>query len=181
MESEHIKALKTKCQKAEEYFVAALKKLRTGRASAALIEDLTVNYYGSQTPLKKLAHISVADARTLLVQAFDHQGAIEIDNAVRASGLGLNPQRDGLILRIPIPPMTEDRRKELLKRASQITEEVKVEIRRFRKEALDEIKQGVTSEDDRRRLEKEVQKVIEDFEKRLELKLEEKEKEILEV
>ncbi len=181
MESEQIKKLKEKCQKAEEYFLSSLKKLRTGRANSALIEDISVNYYGTQTPIKKLAHISVADPRTLMVQAFDHQAAVEIDNAIRSSGLGLNPQRDGLILRIPLPPMTEERRKELFKKAAKLTEEAKVEVRRFRKEALAEIKELIPGEDDRKRLEKEVQKIIEEFERRFDEELKKKEKEIFEV
>ncbi|MCS6960958.1 MAG: ribosome recycling factor [Deltaproteobacteria bacterium] len=181
MESDAIKNLKQKCLRAEEHLVSTLKKLRTGRANSSLIEDIFVNYYGVQTPLKQIAHISVLDARTLSVQVFDAQVAPEVDNALRASNLGLNPQREGSVIRIPLPPMTEERRKELIKKAAQIVEEIKVEIRRFRKEALDEIRQAIAAEDERKRLEKEVQKIIDEFENRFEEKLKQKEKEILEV
>lgn len=180
MESDFIKSLRQKCAKAEEFLISSLKKLRTGRANPALIEDVTVNYYGAQTPLKQLAHISALDARTLGVQVYDAQAVNEIENAIRASGLGLNPQRDGAFLRIPLPTMTEERRKELLKKASQQVEEVKVEIRRFRKETLAEIKEKISAEDDRKRLEKDVQKVIDEFEERFEQLLKKKEVEILE-
>lgn len=180
MESDFIRTLKQRCSKAEEHLASSLKKLRTGRANPALIEDITVNYYGAQTPLKQIAHISVLDARTLSVQVYDAQAVVEVDNAIRASGLGLNPQRDGSVLRIPLPTMTEERRKELLKKASQLVEEVKVEIRRFRKETLAEIKEHVAAEDERKRLEKDVQKVIDEFEDRFDQLLSKKEAEILE-
>ncbi|MCS6893452.1 MAG: ribosome recycling factor [Deltaproteobacteria bacterium] len=180
MESDFVKCLRQKCQRVEEHLISSLKKLRTGRANPGLLEDIQVNYYGALTPLKQMAHISVADPRTLIVQVFDVQSAVEVDNAIRASGLGLNPQRDGAILRIPLPQMTEERRKELIKKAGQIVEEVKIEIRRFRKDALAEVKSKITAEDDRKRIEKEIQKVIDEFEEKFDERFKEKEKEILE-
>jgi len=181
MSEETLKDLKAKCLKAKDHLIQSLKKIKTGRASVGLLEDLGVSYYGANVPLKQVAHISVIDARTLGVQVYDQGAVAEIENSIRNSGLGLNPQREGSFLRIVLPTMTEERRKELGKKVAQMVEDSKVEIRRFRREALDEIKNSHVSEDDKKRFEKEIQKVIDDFEEDFDEILKEKQQELLEI
>jgi len=137
--------------------------LRTGRASAALLDGVMVNSYGTETPLKQVCSLTVPESNLIVAQPWDPKMCGEIDKAIRKADLGLNPVSDGKVVRIPIPQPTEERRKELVKRAHHMAEEVRVEIRRFRHEANDVLKKMMKdkkiSEDDERRGLDEIQKL----------------------
>ena len=140
-----------------------LGTLRTGRASAALLEGVMVNSYGTDMPIKQVCSLTVPESNLIVAQPWDPKMCGEIDKAIRKADLGLNPVSDGKIVRSPVPAPTEERRKELVKRAHHIAEEVRVEIRRFRHEANDQLKKLMKdrkiSEDDERRGLEETQKL----------------------
>lgn len=139
-----------------------LQKIRTGRASTALLDGITVEAYGSQSPLNQLANLSVPDPRLIVVAPFDASTLGAIEKAIHASNLGLTPSNDGKIVRIPIPALTEERRKELVKQGKKTAEDHKVGIRDARREALNELKKleaDGLSKDDRHRAEQSVQKL----------------------
>jgi ribosome recycling factor len=159
--------------------------VRTGRASAALLDRISVDYYGQKTPLKQLATINVPEPRMLTVQPFDPSSIKEIERAIQESELGLTPSNDGKVIRLPIPQLTEERRKELVKVARQIAEEGKVAVRNVRRDAdkhLKELKtQGNVGEDDERRAEDRVQKLTDEHIGKIDEILRRKEAEITEV
>jgi ribosome recycling factor len=161
------------------------RRLRTGRASAALLEGVKVDYYGTPTPIEQLASISVSDARTISIQPWDKAAFKDVEKAIQKSELGLNPINDGKVIRVNIPPLTEERRKELAKVAKKFTEEAKVGVRNVRREANDALKKQEKNkeitEDDLRRLQDEVQKLTDEFIAKAEAALAAKEKEILEI
>jgi ribosome recycling factor len=144
-----------------------LAKLRTGRAHPSLLESITVLYYGNATSLNQVAHITIEDARTLLVTAWDKSMVQTIDKAIRTSDLGLNPATAGTIIRVPLPPLTEERRKELVRHLKNEAEEARVAIRNIRRDANTEIKQllktKTITEDDERRGEEAIQKLTDRF------------------
>jgi ribosome recycling factor len=159
--------------------------IRTGRASASLLDRITVDYYGTETPIKTLANVSVPDARSLQIQIFD-KGAVKlVEKAILKSDLGLTPNSDGTSIRLNIPPLTEERRKELVKVAKKSSEEGKVALRNIRRDELENLKkqekEGVLSEDDRKRGEESIQKLVDRYSKELDTMLGAKEKEILEI
>ncbi|WP_018123512.1 ribosome recycling factor [Desulfovibrio oxyclinae] len=160
-------------------------KLRTGRASTSLVDELTVEYYGAPTPLNQLASVSVPDARTLTIQPWDKGAFSDVEKAIQKSDLGLNPVNDGKIIRISIPPLTEERRKELVKVAKKYTEDSKVAIRNVRRDLNDQLKKlekdKEISEDDLRKGQDDVQSLTDDFVKKCDALLEAKEKEIMEI
>lgn len=160
-------------------------KLRTGRASTSLVDELTVEYYGAPTPLNQLASVSVPDARTLTIQPWDKGAFSDVEKAIQKSDLGLNPVNDGKIIRISIPPLTEERRKELVKVAKKYTEDSKVAIRNVRRDLNDQLKKlekdKEISEDDLRKGQDDVQALTDDFVKKCDALLEAKEKEIMEI
>ncbi len=164
---------------------AELQKVRTGRASPTLLEDIQVDYYGTPTPLDKLATVSVPDARTIVVSPFDPGALSEIERAIQAADLGLTPSNDGKLVRVPIPPLTEERRKDLVKQVKKTSEEHKVGVRDARRHALSEIKSlvsaGSVPGDDKARLEKEVQEITERHVQTIDDMTSAKEQEILEV
>ncbi len=166
-------------------FKHQLGTLRTGRASAALLDGVMVNSYGTEMPLKQVCSLTVPESNLLVAQPWDPKMCAEIDKAIRKADLGLNPVSDGKIVRVPIPPPTEERRKELVKRAHQISEEVRVEVRRFRHEANDVLKKMMKdkkiSEDDERRGLEETQKVTDRYISDIDSVLKGKEEEILKV
>ena len=140
-----------------------LKTIRTGRASIALLESVKVPYYGVDTPIQQVANLSVSDASTLVVQPFDATITGAIDKAIRTAELGLNPVTDGKLIRVPVPKLTEDRRKELVKKAHQMSEHAKNEIRAHRRDGNDKLKkmgrEHKISEDDEKRAHDELQKL----------------------
>ena len=159
--------------------------IRTGRASPALLDRITIDYYGTQTPLKSLASISAPEPRLLVVQPFD-PGAIKgIERAVQESDLGLTPSNDGKVVRLPIPALTEERRKDLVKVVRRVAEEGKVAIRNVRRDVMQHLKElvvnGDVGDDEERRAEQQVQKITDDHTKSIDDLLKVKEAEIMEV
>jgi ribosome recycling factor len=159
-----------------------LNSIRTGRASAALLDRVQVDYYGQKTPLKQLATINVPEPRMLTVQPFDPNALKEIERAIQESDLGLNPSNDGKIIRLPIPQLTEERRQELVKVARQIAEEGRVAVRNVRRDVIHHLKeeQNVSS-DEEHRAEERVQKLTDDHVHKIDDLLKRKEAEITEV
>jgi ribosome recycling factor len=162
-----------------------LTTLRTGRASAALLDGVMVNSYGTEMPFKQVCSLTVPESNLLVAQPWDAKMCGEIDKAIRKADLGLNPVSDGKVVRIPIPQPTEERRKELVKRAHHMSEEVRVEVRRFRHEANDVLKKMMKdkqiSEDDERRGLDEIQKLTDRKIGEVDAVLAAKEQEILKV
>ncbi len=172
-----------------EKSVQALKDefntIRTGRASSALFDKLKVEYYGEPTPLNQVATISIPEARLVVIQPWDKSVLGEIEKAIQKSELSLNPSNDGKLIRINIPPLTEERRKEYVKLAKNMAEQSRVAIRNIRRDANDELKKkqknGDITEDDEKKGHNEVQQATDDFIEEINLLLEEKEKEIMEI
>ncbi len=158
--------------------------IRTGRASSAVFEKIKVEYYGNPTPLNQVATISIPEARLVVIQPWDKSIISEIEKAIQKSELSLNPMNDGKVIRISIPPLTEERRKEFVKVAKNAAEQARVAIRNIRRDANDELKKsqksGDISEDDEKRLEDSIQKLTDKYVEEINTLLEEKEKEILE-
>lgn len=174
-----------KMEKAVEVFLGELKGIRTGRATPGLVENVRVEYYGSPTPLKQIAGISAPDPRMLIIKPFDPSSLPGIEKAILKSDLGLNPTSDGKMLRLAVPPLSEERRKQLGKQAKETGEKAKVTIRNVRRDAIktseDEEKGGVISEDEKFRVKEEIQKLTEEHEKKIADVLEKKNKEIMEI
>ena len=160
-------------------------KLRTGRATTSLVEDIKVDYYGTPTPVNQLASVAVPDSRTVTIQPWDKAAFSGVEKAILKSDLGLNPVNDGKILRIVIPPLTEERRKELGKVARKYTEEAKVAVRNVRRDANDTLKKQEkskeVSEDDSRKAQEDIQKLTDSFVARCDALYTAKEKEIMEI
>lgn len=161
-----------------------LKRVRTGRASLALLDGIRADYYGTATPLDQMASLSVPESRLITIQPWDASAIKEIEKAILKSDLGLTPNSDGKLIRISIPPLTEERRKELVKRVNKISEEHKVAIRNIRRDSNEMLKafkkDGEISEDDAFKAQDEVQKITDEFIKKIDAIYGEKEKEILE-
>ena len=157
--------------------------LRTGRASTSLLEPVTVEVYGAHMPLAQVATLSAPEPRMLSVQVWDRSNVGAVEKAIRSAGLGLNPISEGQTLRLPIPDLTEERRKELAKLASQYAEKARIAVRNVRRDAMDSLKQDEKkheiSEDERKRLETEVQKLTDDTIKDIDAATAAKEKEIM--
>ena len=160
-----------------------LQGLRTGRASTALLDPVTVEVYGAHMPLNQVATVSVPEPRMLSVQVWDKQNVGPVEKAIRSAGLGLNPISDGTTLRLPIPDLTEERRKELAKLAGQYAEKARIAARNVRRDAMDSLKtdekKNEISEDDRKKLETEVQKLTDKTIAEIDAAAAAKEKEIL--
>ncbi len=159
--------------------------IRTGRANPSLLDRLSVEYYGAETPLKSLATISTPDSQTIAIQPFDLSSLALIEKAISTSDLGFTPNNDGKIIRINVPPLTEERRKEFCKLASKYAEEGKVALRNIRRDAIDKIKKsekdGELSEDQSRDQQENVQKLTDKFISEIEKHLADKEADILKV
>jgi ribosome recycling factor len=159
--------------------------VRTGRASAGLLDRITVDYYGTPTPLKQLATINVPEPRMLTIQPFDPTSIKNIEKSIQESDLGLQPSNDGKLIRLPIPQLTEERRKELVKVVGHMAEEHRVAVREVRRDVLrhlqELVKKGDVGEDDERRAEQEVQKLTDAHTKTIDDLLKHKEAEIMEV
>ncbi len=161
-----------------------LKRIRTGRASLSLLDGIRVDYYGAQTPLNQMASLSVPESRLMVIQPWDVSAIKDIEKAILKSDLGLTPSSDGKLIRISIPPLTEERRKELVKVVGKICEEHKVATRNIRRDANELLKgfkkDGDIAEDDAFKAQDQVQKVTDDFIAKIDGIYKEKEKEILE-
>lgn len=184
MVDEIFEDLKERMQKTLTALDRDLKRVRTGRASAALLDGIRVDYYGAPTPLNQVASISVPEARLLLIQPWDTQVVGSIEKAILKSDLGLTPMNDGKLIRISIPPLSEERRKELVKVVKKMAEDSKVAVRNIRRDANEMLKdlkkEKEISEDEQFRAQDEVQKVTDEFIKKVDGIVEVKEKEILE-
>ena len=169
--------------------VTALKDefhtLRTGRATAGLLDQVMVDAYGSNVPITQVAGISVPDPRSITVSVWDRGVVVSVEKAIRNAGLGLNPVVEGQNLRVPIPPLTEDRRKDLAKLAGKYAETQRISVRNVRRDANDDLKKaekdGVISQDEHKRMEAEVQKFTDEAIKRIDESLKTKEQEIMQV
>src|SRR5215217_7118147 len=175
--------LKRRMHGAVEAFRHDLGGLRTGRASTALLDPVHVEVYGSNMPLNQVATVSVPEPRLLTVQVWDRSNVQPVEKAIRSAGLGLNPITDGQLIRLPIPELTEDRRKELAKLVGQYAEKAKIAVRNVRRDGMEQLKadekKHEISEDERKRSETEVQKFTDDTIKEIDAAAEAKEKEIL--
>ncbi len=171
-------------KKSIELVEEELAGVRTGKASASLLDSIRVDYYGSPVPLKQIANIGVPDAKLITVQPWEKPMVAEVVKAIQQSNLGLNPQSDGNLIRIPLPPLTEERRHELVKSVKGMVEATKVAIRNIRRDANEHLKNleksHVISEDDYHRYHKEIQELTDGSIKELDKVTESKEKEILE-
>jgi ribosome recycling factor len=182
---ETIAQAKARMGKAVEDFRQELATLRTGRASTSLLEHIKVEYYGTPTPINQVATLGVPEPSLLTVQPWDPSLLAAIDKAILASDLGLNPMNDGKILRVPIPPLTEERRKELVKHLHKVLENHRTAVRNIRRDSNEDFKRLLKdkkmSEDDEKRALEEVQKLTDEFIGKLEALAKSKEKEILEM
>jgi ribosome recycling factor len=155
--------------------------LRTGRANPALLDRVVVNYYGAPTPLKQLAQIGAPEPRLLTVTPFDKGAFKEIEKAIAEAELGFNPASDGTLIRLPVPELTEDRRKEMVKLAKKMAEDGRIAVRNIRRDAIADLKAGESTEDEVRRGEADVQKVTDEHIASIDAALKAKEAEIMEV
>lgn len=155
--------------------------VRAGRANPSSLDGVMVEYYGSMTPLKQLATISVPEARQLLIKPFDKSSLGAIEKGILAANLGYNPGNDGETIRIVIPELTEERRKELAKQVKAIAEEAKVSIRTIRHDGLEDVKKAELPEDEEKGMEKDIQDLVNEYNKKIEDLLKEKEQELLTV
>lgn len=176
-----INEVKEKMNKTIESYNNRLKTVRAGRANPSSLDGVVVSYYGSMTPLKQLATISVPEATQLLIKPFDKGCLKDIEKAIFESNLGYTPNNDGESIRIVIPALTEDRRKELTKQVKSIAEDAKVSIRNIRHDGIDEAKKLEISEDEEKGIEKEIQDLVNLYNKKIEENLKEKEQELLTV
>ena len=168
-----------------DHMCKEFSEIRAGRANPAVLDKVKVDYYGSPTPVNQLAAVSVAEARTLVIQPWDISVLKQIEKAIQTSDIGINPQNDGKIIRLIFPPLTEDRRKEIVKDVQKIAEETKVQVRNARRDALDKLKamkkSGELTEDDLKQGEKKTQDLTDKYVKNIDKISADKQKEILEL
>ncbi|WP_059170139.1 ribosome recycling factor [Bacillus sp. FJAT-27445] len=185
MPKQVISNTKDKMAKAIQAYTRELASIRAGRASASLLDRITVDYYGAPTPVNQLAGISTPEARLLVIQPYDKSILGDIEKAIQKSDLGLNPTNDGSLIRIAIPQLTEERRKELVKVVKKESEDAKVAIRNIRRDANDDLKKleknGEITEDDLRGYSDDIQKLTDDNISKVDQITKDKEKEIMEV
>ncbi|MGN1356821.1 MAG: ribosome recycling factor [Succinivibrionaceae bacterium] len=176
---------KNNMEKAVESFKSQLSRIRTGRAQPALLDGIMVDYYGSSTPLKQVGNIVAEDARTLSITIYDNSAIKAVEKAIMDSGLGLNPQTAGNNIRIPLPPLTEERRKEFIKVVRGDAEKERVSVRNTRRDCNNELKAAVKdktiSEDEEKRASDEIQKLTDTYIKKIDDLLAAKEKELMEI
>ena len=174
--------IKSHMQKTVEATQRSFNTIRTGRANATLLDRVMVDYYGTETPLKSLATISTPDATTIAIQPYDKNSMAQIEKAISLSDIGLTPNNDGKVIRLNIPPLTSDRRKELVKLAGKLAEEGKVALRNIRRDSVDSVrkqeKNHEISEDESRDLQDEIQKITNQFTVKIDELLAAKEKDI---
>lgn len=176
---------KTRMAKSIDAFKSQLNKVRTGRANTSLLDNVTVDYYGMATPLNQVGSVNVGDSRTISISVFDKSMISAVEKAILSSGLGLNPSSNGTLIRIPIPPLTEERRKDLVKVVRAEGEAGKVAIRNIRRDANSDLKallkEKDISEDEERQAEDEIQKITDTFVKQIDAMLVDKEAELMEI
>ncbi|MFH1116451.1 MAG: ribosome recycling factor [Pseudomonadota bacterium] len=177
--------MKASMEKSVETLQKDLRRIRTGRASLALLDGIIVDYYGSSTPINQLATLSIPEPRQIVIQPWDSQAVSDIEKALLKSELGLTPMNDGKIIRIVLPPLTAERRKELVKVVKKMGEEYKVQVRNHRRDANDMLKEmkkdKEISEDDQHKAQDQVQKTTDGFVSRIDDVVAEKEAEIMEI
>ncbi|MEZ4845449.1 MAG: ribosome recycling factor [Bdellovibrionota bacterium] len=175
----------TQMNKSVTSFTDDLAKLRTGRATPSLLDKVMVDYYGTPTPIAQMAAINIPEARLITIQPWDATSLGEIEKAIQKSDLGLTPQNDGKILRIPLPPLTEERRKDIVKQAGKEAEEARVAVRNIRRSGMDELKSALKdkkiSEDDQKKGQDKLQAITDESIKKIDTLLDKKSKEIMEV
>lgn len=181
-----IESANPKMEKALEHLAVGLNSLRTGRASVSLVDGITVDYYGAMQPLKAIASVNTPDAKTIAITPWDKNAMVPIEKAIReAQGLGLNPMNDGHVIRLNIPPLTEDRRREIVKSLGGKVEECRIALRNIRHDVLSEVKklekEKLATQDDAKFAENELNKKIDQFQKRIEELEAAKAKEIMSV
>lgn len=171
--------------KAIEVFRREIASIRTGRASTALLDGIMVDYYGTPTPLKQIASLSVPEPRLIVIQVWDKTAIQEIEKAINKSDIGINPVVDGQNIRLNLPPLTEERRKELVKHVKKMSEDSKITIRNIRRDAIEKLKSAEKgheiSEDDLKREQDKIQKATDNFIVKIDQLLQTKEKEVLEI
>jgi ribosome recycling factor len=177
--------LKTRMDKAVDDFRKAMAATRTGRASVHMLDSVTVDFYGSQMPLNQIAQVHASEAQLLTVQPFDPTSLGAIEKAIRTAELGLNPMNDGKIIRVPVPPLTEERRKDMVKHLKKVLEEHRTAVRNIRRDGNDAIKKAMKdkkiTEDDEKRAMEEIQKLTDDEIRKMEEMNRGKEKEVMEI
>ncbi len=183
---ENLKAnLKEKMQKSFDALLHQFSKIRTGRASASILDDVRINYYGQPTPVKQLCNISIPEARTIIVQPWDKTTLADIEKAILAANIGITPDNDGNVIRLPFQPLTEDKRKDIVKNIKKLSEDARVAIRNLRRDANEGGKKmkkdSEISEDEEKKLLKEVQDITDEWIKKIDEAEKAKEKEIMEV
>lgn len=175
----------SRMEKRMNHLAGDLAAIRAGRANPAVLDKIMVDYYGTPTPINQLAAVSVTEARTLMIQPWDASVVHPIEKAIQTSELGINPQTDGKTLRIIFPPLTEDRRKEIVKDIAKISEESKVSIRNIRREAVEKFKamkkNSEITEDDLKQAEKKTQELTDHFVKEIDKMAQAKQKEVMEI
>ncbi len=180
-----LKEISVKMSRSIEAFKKELGRIRTGRASFSLLDGIKVEYYGTPTPLQQVGTLSVPESRLIVITPWDVKAIGPIEKAIQSSGLGLNPASDGKVIRIPIPPLTEERRKELAKMVRKMAEDARVAVRNIRREGIEKIKEREKkkeiSEDAMKRGQDKVQKETDAFVKKIDEILKAKEQEIMEV
>lgn len=179
------KSIELKMKHGVDHFHDELKRLRTGRASLGMLEGVMVDYYGNATPLNQVSNLSVADANLILAQPWDPSTIPAIQRGITQANLGLNPSSDGKVVRIPVPPLTEDRRKELVRKAHDLAEQARNAVRQARRDGNEQVKarekKHEISEDDGRRAHDEIQKLHDHYIAQVNATLQHKEKDILTV
>jgi ribosome recycling factor len=185
MTEEVLKTARAEMEGTIDAFRRVMSHVRTGRATTALLDGVHVEYYGALTPLNQVATLSVPDPTLLVIQPFDRSTLAAVEKAIQASDLGLNPQNDGKIIRVPIPPLNEERRKELVRHCRKVAEDFRVSVRNHRRDALELLKamekEKVIAEDDRRHAAEKVETLTKEYVERLDALLKEKEQEIMAV
>ncbi len=183
MSNQFLNDAETEMQQSLEATQRELSQIRTGRATPALLDGIMVDAYGTPTPLRQLANVSVPEARLMVVQPWDKSLMGEIEKAIQKSELGVNPNNDGKLIRLNFPPLTEDRRKEIVKMTKKIGEDGKVSIRHHRRDSIESLKkaqkEGTFSEDESKALQDEVQKITDKYSNKIDDLLKEKENEIM--
>ena len=177
--------LKTRMDKAVDDFRKAMAAVRTGRASVHMLDSVSVDCYGAQMPLNQIAQVHASEAQLITVQPFDPTALAAIEKAIRTAELGLNPMNDGKIIRVPVPPLTEERRKDMVKHLHKVLEEHRTAIRNIRRDGNDAIKKAMKdkkiTEDDEKRAMEEIQKLTDDEIRKMEEMNKGKEKEVMEI
>lgn len=177
--------IEEKMEKRINGYAGELKTIRAGRANASVLDKISIDYYGTMTPIQQVGSISSPEPKLLIIQPWDATALKEIEKAINASDIGISPQNDGKVIRLNFPPLTEERRKELVKLVKKYTEEAKIQIRNVRRDAMETFKtqkkNGEITEDDLKATEKDVQNLTDKYIKEIDSICADKEKEILEV